>query len=97
MSTHTITDIDGVPTAIVPRGDNQPPIILYTIQPPPYSHYQLYRLIMQGPPPLDKQHSPCDSDDIYIEEYYKSVCLVVFVISCVLVCCISVAVFTRVN
>lgn len=55
MSTSTIIDIDGIPTATVSRGDDKPPIILYTIQPPPYSHYKSHRLIMQGPPPL---HSP---------------------------------------
>jgi hypothetical protein len=56
MAISTVIDIDGVPTAIVSRGDNKPPIILYTIPPPPYSHYKSHRLIMEGPPPLI--HSP---------------------------------------
>lgn len=67
MSTSTIIDIDGTPTAIVSRGDNKPPIILYTIQPPPYSDYKSHRLIMQGPPPLNSPSptttSLCNSDD----------------------------------
>lgn len=52
MSTSTVIDIDGIPTAVVSRGNDKPPIVLYTIQPPPYSDYKSHRLIMQGPPPL---------------------------------------------
>lgn len=55
MAISTIIDIDGVPTSIVSRGENKPPIILYTIPPPPYSHYKSHRLIMEGPPLI---HSP---------------------------------------
>lgn len=47
----TIIDINNIPTAVVQRLEkNTPPIILYTIKPPPYTEYRQYELIQTGPP-----------------------------------------------
>lgn len=46
-----VIDIDGMPTAIIPRGENQSPIILYTLPPPPYYKHADFELIEAGPPP----------------------------------------------
>lgn len=45
-----VIDIDGMPTAIIPRGENQPPIVLYTLPPPPYYKHADFELIDTGPP-----------------------------------------------
>lgn len=45
-----VIDINGMPTAIIPRGENQPPIILYTLPPPPYYKHADFELIDSGPP-----------------------------------------------
>jgi len=45
-----VIDIDGMPTAIIPRGENQLPIILYTLPPPPYYKHAEFELIDTGPP-----------------------------------------------
>jgi hypothetical protein len=93
----TIIDIDGVPTAVVSRGNNKPFIILYTIQPPPYSHHKQYQLVMEGPHLVPKVHGPVDnSDDTYIDNaFLQSVCILVFVLLCAFAGCISLVVVTH--
>lgn len=57
----TIIDIDNTLTAVVPRLDkNAPPIILYTLKPPPYSEHMLHELIQ-------KSEHYCADDDKYTE------------------------------
>lgn len=50
MASYRIVDINSIPTVVVPRGNGQSPIILYTIQPPPYFQHTLYELIDAGEP-----------------------------------------------
>jgi hypothetical protein len=78
MARHIIVDIDGLPTAIVPRGENQPPIILYTLPPPPYYKHNEFELIDTGGPP--RTVSVVQTDDETFDTFWCKFILMFFII-----------------
>jgi hypothetical protein len=97
MAISTIINIDGTPTATVSRGNNKPPIILYTIQPPPYSHYKSHRLIMQGPPLIHSppQHDFHDDDSTHDRSASLARIVGVLALVCLFGFCVSVVIIAR--
>lgn len=82
-SRRIVIDINGMPTAIIPRGENQPPIILYTLPPPPYYKHAEFELIDMGPPIPPPQVVNNDDDDVCDLFWFK--CLIMFAILTVIV------------
>lgn len=83
MDKRTVVDIDGIPTAIISRGENTPPIILYTLPPPPYYKHAEFELIQAGeaavcPNQVTDVKNNEDDDDVQNLFWFK--CVIMFVI-----------------
>lgn len=80
-----IIDIDGLPTAVIPRGPNEPPIVLYTLPPPSYSKHSEYELIEAGPPApkieLDNDDDDDDGFDPFCCKWFCILCIISILIS----------------
>lgn len=82
MDKRTVVGIDGIPTAIISRGENTPPIILYTVPPPPYYKHAEFELIQAGEAvvvcPNQVANVKNNEDDVQNLFWFK--CVIMFVI-----------------